>query len=279
MTVSLQMPPVSKSKPALPGPSPAGAMLLRVASVLEDARVPYCILHGYEHYPHDVAGDVDMLIPAQYLPKQLADILHAHRGEIGARVVQWFTDGAHFIVLAGCDESGSPVCLQLHVCSNYEMSGRIFVSDEELLTGRRRQEGFWTPPADAEFACVLINRISKLYLTEVHADRLSRLYAMDPHGCEKQVSRWLSPVNAQGVVHAARNGAWHSIQKNLPSLRKELLSRGQAISVHQKLSRFVAKMSRWCAAQMDFTRSFLARMAWENRPRSRPSSVPWSRPF
>src|SRR5579862_2212944 len=126
MSVSIEM--SAPSRPvAANDPSPQGQMLLRILAILDQAEIPYCLLHGYEQYPQTIRSDVDLLIPAEYLPERLARILNDNHKTIGGRAVQWFIDGAHFIVLAGRDEeSGAPVLLQLHAATRYEMAGRVF---------------------------------------------------------------------------------------------------------------------------------------------------------
>src|SRR4051812_12991328 len=92
------------------------AMLLaRVLELFDRDGLPYCILHGYETYPQSVSGDVDLLIPAEALPRRLAELLRGAERQLGARVVQWFSDRAHFIVLCATGDDGAPVMLQLHV--------------------------------------------------------------------------------------------------------------------------------------------------------------------
>jgi len=75
-------------------------MLLRVFETLEAAGAPWCVLHGYQTYPANIPSDVDLLISDQLSSSRLAEILHAAHAHIGGRIVQWFEDGAIFIVLA-----------------------------------------------------------------------------------------------------------------------------------------------------------------------------------
>ena len=125
MSVSLEMP--AQTHAADTGePSAQGRLLLRVLAVLDREQVPYCLLHGYEKYPRTISGDVDLLISRQFMPERLAQILYAYREELGARVVQWFEDGAHFIVLAARGEDAAPLLLQIHVATRYTMAGRVF---------------------------------------------------------------------------------------------------------------------------------------------------------
>ena len=136
MSVSLEMSAPPHSPPANEASSQV-QMLLRVLALLDHSNIPHCLLHGYEQYPKTIRSDVDLLIPAELLSDKLARILHDNRATLGARAVQWFIDGRHFIVLAGRDEeNGTPVLLQLHAAARYEMAGRIFFEADEILKTR-----------------------------------------------------------------------------------------------------------------------------------------------
>ncbi|HWE01399.1 MAG TPA: hypothetical protein VG326_03240 [Tepidisphaeraceae bacterium] len=231
--------------PAAPAPSPAGAMLVRVIAVLARAQISCCILHGYETYPHQVNGDVDCLIPAKFLPEKLGKALDDAQDEIGARVVQWFTDGSDFIVLAGRDEDGSPLLLQLHVSSHYEMADRVFFDADEILQGARRQGPFVVPAVDIEFACILANRLSKADLTDDHGRRLSALYALRPLPCTSRVGRLLPLAEARMVCQAARDGDWKPVQREIDSIRHALLASRSTPPAGRRLHRFIRKAARW----------------------------------
>jgi len=120
-----------------------GELLSAVFDVLDRDGLAYCVLHGYEQYPHRVTSDVDILVPREMLPRRLGELLRANEGKLGARVVQWFNDRAHFIVLArtGADKSVPPVLLQLHVSTDYDVHNRLVYSGNEILTTRRPGPG------------------------------------------------------------------------------------------------------------------------------------------
>jgi thymidylate kinase len=254
MCVLLKTPTCTTHAPAAT-PSPKGQLLLRVLEVLEREQVPYCLLHGYDNYPQTIASDVDCLIPARFVPAALASILHENRDEIGARVVQWFEDGAHFIVLAGRGEDGMPVLLQLHVATRYEMADRIFFNGDDILRTRRLHRGFWVPAPDVEFACVLANRLAKADLNEIHAARLSLLYQLDPPGCDRQAMRLL-PRNGSIVIAAAAGGNWQPALANLGQLGTELLACGIRPK-REWPGRAAKKLGRWIRPQNGFHAVFL----------------------
>src|SRR5437868_12755299 len=74
-------------------------LLARVLELLDRDGLPYCVLHGYAGYPERVDGDVDLLVPGEALPRRLGELLRGAESQLGARIVQWFADRAHFAVL------------------------------------------------------------------------------------------------------------------------------------------------------------------------------------
>jgi thymidylate kinase len=255
MPVLLEMPVPTLPIPAA-APSPQGRILLRVLAALEREQIPWCLLHGYEQFPEVVKSDVDMLIPASFVPKRLAEVLHAHQGEIGAKVVQWFDDGAQFIVLAARAEDGSPILLQLHVASRYEMVEKVFFTADEILKTRRRHKEFWVPAPAVEFASILANRLAKVNLTDEHGVRLTRLHALDPSGCNDQARR-LFPGSSTLVIEAASKQLWKPVQRAAESLSAELLASPAAKPAGKVPGAIIKKISRWLRPQNGFHAVFL----------------------
>ena len=247
-----------QAEPSAPAnASPRGTLLLRVMETLEQAGIPICILHGYEQYPQTVGADVDCLVPPQFVPLALARALHLGADKSGARIVQWFEDGAHFIVLAGRDTDGSPVLLQLHVSSHYEMGGRTFFGAEEILESRRPKAGFWIPSAAMEFSCVLVNRLAKRKLTDDHARQLSALFSQDPAGCRERAENLLGAESARLVVQAADSGAWQPVLQNISELSREILASPCSRPAGKALARLTGKLRRWLRPRNGFHAVFL----------------------
>ncbi|HET6248021.1 MAG TPA: hypothetical protein VFE47_10020 [Tepidisphaeraceae bacterium] len=257
MPVSLEIPTEAPAAPAAAvGPCPKGELLLRVLDLLDREEIPYCLLHGYDQYPQNIPGDVDCLIPQSFMPGRLAKVLHAFREEIGAQVVQWFEDGAHFIVLAGRGEDGSPVLLQLHVATRYTMAGRVFFEARDIISARRRHEQFWVTAPAVEFACILANRVAKADLTDNHARRLSQLHALDPAACDYHTQRLL-PKSAAVVIKAAGNDNWEAVRGSMQSLKHELLSNPAAPSEGFCPRTYAKKIARWIRPRNGFHAVFL----------------------
>ena len=207
-----------------PEAEPAGgpsATLRRLFKTLDDAGIRYCVLHGYDGLPDKVSSDVDCVVSADVLPHRLAAVLRADASNLGAEVVQWFADDAHFIVLAGRGSQGELFFVQLHAHGGYHVARRPVYGGEDLLRGRRRHGVFWVPAPAVEFACLLARRIGKGELREEHARALEHLHLEDPEGCLRESTRlWGAQKSAQ-IAGAARVRSWDAVRRDLNGLRAE----------------------------------------------------------
>ena len=214
--------PTREAEPEVSPTSAPAATLRTLFAALDEERIDYCVLHGYEDFSERVSSDVDCLIAAAALPRRLAAVLRKHEAQLGVRVVQWVEGSAHFVVLAGRKPGGGvPFFLQLHACTDYDLAQRTFYRGAEVLRGRRRHVGdaFWVPDPAVEFGAHLARRISKRELRDEHARRLETLYRLDPEGCRRQANR-LWGVEAGGrVTDAAARDDWDPVRRDLGSLR------------------------------------------------------------
>ncbi len=228
-----------------------GELLRRVLDLLDESGVAYCILHGHESLPQRVSGDVDILIRRQMLPGRLAELLRNNEAAIGAKIVQWFTDGAHFVVLATPgNEFEPPVLLQLHISSDFEVSGRVAFGESEILRTRRRsRSGLWIPSAGMEFGCVLANRLNKGNLDARRARHLCELWAEDPRDSREQADRILPAGEATLVAEAASSGDWtpvvNSIESMGKTMRKRLSRREPFTGFARRIGRQFGRARRW----------------------------------
>lgn len=239
----------------------AGKVLRRLFHTLDHAGIRYCALHGYESYPDRVSSDVDCMVEADVLPSRLAAVLEADRERLGARVVQWFEDAAHFIVLAGRGRGGSLYFLQFHAHARYDVSRRTIYQGKEVLGGRKRYGPFWIPAPDVEFGCYLSRRIHKGKLDEQDARRLAALYRQDPGGCRRQTSRFWAAEHADLIAAAADSGDWEQVRLQLGQLSREQRRRARRAfpvrTARNWLSAAVGRVRRWWRADRGLNIVFL----------------------
>jgi thymidylate kinase len=203
--------------------SAKSTLLEHVFAVLDDAKIPYVVLHGYEGYPASVTSDVDCLMPARVLPHRLAAVLHENRERIGGEVVNWLDGAAHFVTIAGRDDAGTPVFLHFHIVTSLEVARRPLLAGETVLQRRARHGGFWIPAARHEFLEQLSRRVEKSKLTESHAQRLRELYQQDEEGCRQAILALFGIRGADVIMGCVRSGNWREV--SLRSLRKRMLIR------------------------------------------------------
>jgi len=202
-----------------------GRLLLSVVELLEAYRIPYCILHGYREYPARVPSDVDCIMPADFLPHQLAALLSRNRDRLGADLVQWIQheSTAHYHVLATGAGEVRWEFLALDVSSDFRADGRVFYTGKEILDSRSRDRAFWAPSPALEFTCYLVKKVSKRSLSGEHERRLTELYHKDPTGCDREIARFWRRRTARLIGSVAASGDWDAVRELLPSLRTELL--------------------------------------------------------
>ena len=233
---------------------PRSALLSRVLETLDRDGVPYCIMHGYANLPEQINGDVDMLVPYEAVPKRIAELLRNKQNELGARVVQWFADRAHLIVLSMPGPDGTPLFLQLHISTDYEIANRLIHDGNQVLRTRRRHEkGFWVPAGHAEFICVLANRVYKGKLEERHKKQLARLWSAERDKCAHEVFRFFSSDTARMVADASEVGDWSHVERHLPIMRRELMlnsiKRQPASFIWRILGSQTRRIGRWLSPQ------------------------------
>jgi O-antigen/teichoic acid export membrane protein/thymidylate kinase len=205
-----------------PASAAAAATLRRVLALLDENGIGYCVLHGYERLDERVSSDVDCLVAAEALPARLAELLRANETRVGARVVQWFRDGAHFIVLAGREDGGAPFSLQLHASADYDVEQRTFYCGHEVLAGRRRARSCWAPAPAVEFGSYLARRVSKGDLRDEHCRRLCELYRQDPAGCRSHAERlWGRETGGVVADAAARNDFGPVLKRGIVRIRAQ----------------------------------------------------------
>jgi thymidylate kinase len=216
----------------------AGRIFSGVCATLDDAGIPYAILHGYEDYPQRIASDIDAVIGGVD-PRALCALLTRNRERIGADVVR---QGGALFVLAGRSASGALGALSLDLTHDVSLGGVPFYRGREVLARRRRFRSFWIPAADIGFGSYLARTIAKARLDEARAQRLSRLYAENAEGGRRQVARFFGRSSAAVIAAAAASGDWAPVQQQIGRLQKELRRRailktpwtylGNKIAVH-----------------------------------------------
>lgn len=228
------------------------AMFVRLISVLNRHAPAYCMLHGYEQFPDFSGSDIDCLMPAEFVPRGLAEMLHRNAAEIGARSVLWVRGETEYVLLAGRDDDCTPCFLPFDVSGDYQVAGRTFYQAGEVLDGCRAYGDVPVPRTEIEFGCYLARRIAKGQMREDQGRKLSRLFGQDAAGCRRQIHRFWKGADAEAIATAAQSGDWSAVQRDLPRLRRGLrwrmFLRQPLRTIGGAAARFCRRLGRWCRA-------------------------------
>ena len=97
------------------------------------ARIPYCLLCGYQDYPEVIASDVDFMVRPQDA-ERIAPLLLEVARRCGALLVQAIRHetGAWYFVLAK-QEGGAVAYLHPDCTTDYRREGRLWLEAEPVL--------------------------------------------------------------------------------------------------------------------------------------------------
>jgi thymidylate kinase len=221
----------------------AGNAVLSVFAALDRAKVPYCVLHGYDGWPDRVNSDLDCVVS---VPAEQVALLFRGIGEIDLDLALVQVKGS-CLVFAHKRGGHSAQFLTLDLCSDCTSGGIRYYTGQEVIESRQRYRGFWVPAPHIEFGCYLVRRVAKLRLDDERAARLSELYAKDPCGCQEQIALFWRISAAALIAEAARSGEWQPVRQSLRSLRAQMRNRAMLRNPVYVITRTAVRV--WCAAR------------------------------
>jgi len=193
-----------------------------VIAQLNSAEVPYCVVSGYESRAATHSSDVDFMFHPRDMDR-IAPLLAQAAHSAGALLVQSIqheTSARYFVV---AKDDGSEVgYLDPDCATDYRKQGRLWLSADKVLAGRRRCKDFYVPAVPDEFAYYLIKKVLKQSLDECQLRRLRHLYQRDPVNCRAKISGFwpLATVRAVERALVASDLSW--FEGEMPSLLSEL---------------------------------------------------------
>lgn len=213
----------------------------RVIACLTEAGHDLCVLHGYQNYPESITSDSDIDAISSN-PHQIPHII-AEQGV--AQVVQILQHEATAFSYVLCYQSESnPALILLDVSQDYRRNGRVFFRGREFLQNKQPYKFFSVPTPEFEFAYYIVKKLAKSSLDEIQAQRLSELYQKQPDQCDRQLKRFLPEAEANLISHAASNGNWQYVYKNMEYLRSKLLGKTGGENPFEVFSFWIGELKR-----------------------------------
>lgn len=128
----------------------------------EENKIPYVILHSYQQLPERFDSDIDIAIKVKKIEEAIS-LLDNLLKKTGWQVVQYWRH-EHYAV--DCVISNDQEFLQVDFCTHYERNGRVVLSVNELISGRKKYNSFYVPSSVIEFTYILLKKIFKKHFTD-----------------------------------------------------------------------------------------------------------------
>ena len=197
---------------------------------LEQTEMTYCVVGRTDILPGEIVGDVDIVIDAKSSHDFHQFIFEFSRvNRLKLVQVLKHEQSANYFVLAWMGSDGKPKFLHPDVCTDYIRNGRIFLTADEVLSGRApaldaagKWKGFYVVAPAREFIYYLLKKIDKQALDNDQGKHLSTLWAKAPVDCNTEIGRFWSNDNAELLRKASRENEWEYVRQKLPALQRSL---------------------------------------------------------
>ena len=193
--------------------------------------IDYVIIHSYQYLPERFDSDIDTAINVPNI-KDAIKLLDDTLAGTGWRVIQFWR---HENYAADCVISNDEEFLQVDFCTHYERNGRVVMSVQELLDGKRMHKNFYVPKPQTEFTYVLVKKILKKVFSDGSKDRLTALWkAMSEKEkkdtkdglkrfiTEKQIDEILGCIDASQYDLIDLEGAHRVLKKKTSNIADDL---------------------------------------------------------
>ena len=194
-----------------------------VVRFLNDSNLPYCILGAAFREPDLAACDVDFVVrPDDF--GAVPQLLCSAAASVGGKLVQAIDHEATATYFAIAIQQGAVVAFLHPDCTtDYRRQSRLWMSAEELLSGRRRVPGgYFRPAPDVEFEYYLTKQVLKRTVSSRQWEKLTALYQTADD--LREALSWWRLANAAQIDQALRRDDWETFRNLVPHLHHELIN-------------------------------------------------------
>jgi thymidylate kinase len=198
-------------------------LLIDFFAYMESHDIQYVILSGYKSYPDEINSDVDFMVSdADFskLPSLFSQNNFLPRSYL-AQVIQHEISASYFVF---AKQIGMRVVyIHLDAAANYRRNGRLWLTNAEVLTNKRKHErGFWIPQAFVEFDYYFVKRVDKGNIEYEHLNLLSTLMAEMPDACKKRLEKYFTVEQIVSISKAIEEKDTIWFTQNVEMLRAML---------------------------------------------------------
>jgi len=170
-------------------------LLSKLFEILENEKIPYCILHSYQDLPEKVSSDVDICVET-FDEKKLDEIVWKVSRLEGCKVVSklYYDIPKGFYYVLSLESSQF---LQLDFLNDPIGVNRYHFKSTELLLIRRVQRGINISAQEIEAIYILVKKVIKKQFFKNHQERLEGLYGESNQSINELIKKYFGPGKIQ----------------------------------------------------------------------------------
>lgn len=197
----------------------------------ESNNVDYVILHSYQKLPERFDSDIDIAINVPKIEDAINLLDRTLKGT-GWRVIQFWR---HEYYAADCVISNDVEFLQVDFCTHYERNGRVVMSAEELVTGKKKYRNFYIPAAVTEFTYILVKKVLKKNFSKSSREHLSSLWnhmtnvekaktmsSLQRFFDKKRIDEIISKIESNDYDNIDTNSAYRELRNKTSAVKADL---------------------------------------------------------
>lgn len=210
--------------------------------ILKENHVNYAIVGNTDDYPTSIGSDIDIVIPRKEIGLFHKIIWAIQDSQtMVVQMIQHEIVAFYYVIMHFSDNKIE--CIQPDVCTDYYRHGKLLMTADYLLKGKReaKQGGFCVLSSEKEFIYYILKKIDKMQISDLQFQHLRRVYAESPTLCKKELLEIWSEGQSSIIIDAIENNNIEMIINNI-----ELLQRGIHQKKTQNLDDFVKNLLLKC---------------------------------
>ena len=233
-------------------------LFLKVMKTLADSGVRYALLGDTDEYPHNIGGDVDVMVHPDDLP--VFHIMMWQCEDSATRVVNRIRHehAAFCYVFAKVAPGGDVTTLKIDVCADYVRYGATFLRATDVLrdTADARDcdgnpKGFRVLSPRGEFMYYLLKKIYKSGADEAQFTHLLGEYRKDPGGCAEEIGKCWNAKDSLEIRRIFDAGSFGGFVGWIPYFRRNLI-KNAGLSLPGRIN-----VARWMADRIKSPTGFV----------------------
>lgn len=199
------------------------ALFNRFISLMNRHNISYALVGRTEGYPENIGSDIDIVISRNGISEFQRFIWELE--DENTKIVSMFQHEivAFFYVVFHFD-GNKRVFIQPDVCTDYYRKGRLFLTADFLLDGRRKapQGDFYVLSPAKEFIYYLLKKIDKQSLSSEQFEHLRRVYLQDKSAAIQEASTFWNATDLSIIKEALEKNRCELILDRLKQLQQAI---------------------------------------------------------